>query len=198
MSSLGESVSRRRRQELLKKRLEEDPFLTDEELSQAFGVSVQTVRLDRMSLGIPELRVRLKRMAENAYRRVKSMGLREIVGELIDVEPGSRGISILETREQMALARTGMVRGQYIFAQADSLALSVIDSDVVLTGLANAKFKRAVRVGERLVAKAEVLRRRDGRYVVLVQTRSGEEVVFRGKFVLHALDLGGSNGGDVN
>lgn len=188
MDSLNEPASRRERERLLKKRLQDDPFLTDEELSRSFGVSVQTVRLDRMRLGIPELRVRLKEMAENAYRRVKSVELREIVGELVDVEPGSRGISILGTHEGMALARTGMVRGQYIFAQADSLALSIIDSDVVLTGLANAKFKRAVRVGERLVAKAEVLRRRNGRYVVLVQTRSGDEVVFRGKFVLYALE----------
>jgi DeoR/GlpR family transcriptional regulator of sugar metabolism len=33
--------------------IEEDPFITDKELASLFGVSIQTVRLDRLELGIP-------------------------------------------------------------------------------------------------------------------------------------------------
>ena len=48
-------------------KLKNDPFLTDEELAEIFLVSVPTIRLDRLELGIPELRERIKDVAENNY-----------------------------------------------------------------------------------------------------------------------------------
>ena len=44
------------RQELLQQTIESNPFITDEDLAEKFQVSIQTVRLDRMELSIPELR----------------------------------------------------------------------------------------------------------------------------------------------
>ena len=138
-----------------------------------------------------ERRQMLKEKIEKAYGLVKSMGHREIVGELVDLELGVRGISILDTSEEMGFEKTGLVKGQHVFAQADSLALATADAEVALTGLANAKFKIPVKVGERLVAKAEVIRRKGNRSVVLVQTRAGADTVFRGKFVVASLAGGG-------
>ncbi|NPV71196.1 MAG: transcription factor FapR [Firmicutes bacterium] len=172
----------------LKEKLEENPFLTDEELAQAFEVSVQTIRLDRLVLGIPELRQRIRLMAEQAHGIVRSLRTREIVGEIVDAQLGTRGVSILETTEDMALERTGVVRGHHVFAQAESLAIAIIDADAAITGLANSKFKRPVRVGERLVAKAEVIRTKGPQFVVQVVTKSGEEQVFRGKFLVSGVD----------
>jgi len=51
---------KKERQAILLEKLEQDPFLTDEELSEMLGVSVPTIRLDRLELGIPELRERIK------------------------------------------------------------------------------------------------------------------------------------------
>lgn len=184
------------RQAQLRERLRENPFLSDEELARIFGVSIQTIRLDRLALGIPELRERTKSVAERTYGIVKSLGSKEIVGELIDITLGQRGISILETTSSMVFERTRVVRGQYIFAQADSLAIALIDADVVLTGLANVKFKRPVFLGEKLVAKGEVIRRKGDHSVVLVETFVGAEKVFRGKFVVFAVDPGRVAGGD--
>lgn len=180
--------ARQERQQLLREKIKENPFLTDEELATMLEVSIQTIRLDRLSLGIPELRERTKAVAERTYGIVKSMGSKEIVGELIDITLGSSGISVLETTGEMAFERTRIVRGHYIFAQADSLAIALVDADVVLTGLANIKFKRPVQVGEKLVAKAEIIRRKGNKFVVLVVTRVGQEQVFRGKFVVFAVD----------
>jgi len=173
---------------MLREKLRENPFLSDEELARIFGVSVQTIRLDRLALGIPELRERTKSVAERTYGVVRALGAKEIVGELIDITLGQSGISILETTEEMAFERTRVIRGQYIYAQAESLAIALLDADVALTGLANIKFKRPVYVGERLVAKAEVIRRKGDHHVVLVETRVGPEKVFRGKFVVFAVD----------
>lgn len=181
-------LKKRERQMLLRDRLRENPFLSDEDLARSFNVSIQTVRLDRLALAIPELRERTKSVAERTYGIVKSMGSKEIVGELIDITLGQRGLSILETTEDMAFERTRVVRGHYIFAQADSLAIALINADVVLTGLANVKFKRPVYLGEKLVAKGEVIRQKGQQHVVLVETKVGAEKVFRGKFVVFAVD----------
>ncbi len=190
---MAAGMQKRERQKELRERLHDNPFLSDEELARVLNVSVQTIRLDRMALGIPELRERTKTVAERTYGLVKSMGAKEIVGELVDLDLGTSGISILETTEDMVFERTRLVRGQYIFAQAESLAIALIDADVVLTGLSNSKFKRPVYAGERLLAKAEVIRRQGNRSVVLVETRVGQDKVFRGKFVVFAVsgaDLG--------
>lgn len=180
--------TRAERQQMLRQKLQENPLLTDQELSAMFGVSVQTVRLDRMSLGIPELRKRTRGMAERVLGVVRSLGTQEIVGELIDIELGRKAVSILEATEGMAFSRSGIVRGHYIYSQAESLAIALVDAEVALTGLANVKYKRPVRVGEKLVAKAEVIRQRGNKQVVLVTTRVGQEQVFRAKFVVFALE----------
>jgi acyl-coenzyme A thioesterase PaaI-like protein len=176
------------RQMLLKQKLQENPLFTDQDLAQAFDVSVQTIRLDRMSLGIPELRERTRHVAQRVLGIVRSIGTQEIIGELIDIELGKSAVSIFETREDMAFERTGVVRGHYMYSQAESLAIALVDAEVALTGLANVKYKRPVRVGEKLVAKAEVIREHKGKYVVLVVTRVLQEQVFRAKFVVFALD----------
>jgi acyl-coenzyme A thioesterase PaaI-like protein len=193
---MASSAQKRERQAALREKIRENPFLSDEELARVFGVSVQTIRLDRLALGIPELRERTKSVAERTYGIVKSMGSKEIVGELIDIALGERGISMLETTEEMVFERSRVVRGQYIFAQAESLAIALIDADVVLTGLANVKFKRPVTVGEKLVAKGEVIRRRGSHYVVLVETKSGVDKVFRGKFSVFVVDPARIAGGE--
>ena len=165
--------------------LQEHPFLTDEELSEKFDVSIQTIRLDRSVLGIPDVRERTRILAETNYASVRAISSGEIVGELLELELGRSATSVLNTDETMAFSKTELVRSHFIFAQADSLALAVIDSDRAVTGLSNAKFKRPVVAGERLLARAEVLRSRaEGESVVLVETSSGEHKVFRGKFVV--------------
>ncbi|MCL4426231.1 MAG: transcription factor FapR [Firmicutes bacterium] len=183
-----ERLTRWERQAELREMVRQNPFLSDEELAQGFGVSVQTIRLDRMALGIPELRERVKSLAERTYGVVKSLNTKEIVGELVDIQLGKSGVSILETTGDMVFERSRVVRGHYIFAQADSLAIALVEADIVLTGLANVKFKRPVQVGERLIARAEVIRQKGNKYVVLVTTRVGQDPVFRGKFVVFALE----------
>lgn len=187
------ALSKRERHEKLKELIDQNPFSSDEELARAFEVSIQTIRLDRLALGIPELRQRTKFMAERSYNQVKSMVAREIVGELIDLELGHRGISILETTAEMVFERSMVVRSQYIFAQADSLAIALVDARTALVGLANVKFKRPVTVGERLVAKGQVVGRRGNRYTVMVETQVGQEKIFRGKFLVFALDPKGGS-----
>ncbi|MDI6870313.1 MAG: transcription factor FapR [Bacillota bacterium] len=179
-------LPKRVRQKQLMKKLNGDPFLTDEDLAKMFGVSVQTVRLDRLELGLPELRERMKKVASQVYSKVRSVGSGEVIGDLIEVDLGKSGLSILDTGESMGFARTKIVRGHHIFAQANSLAVAIIDAPVALTGSVEMRFLRPVTVGERLVAKAEVVAAEGRRYVVEVHTKAGNDEVFRGRFVVFA------------
>ena len=177
-------MKKKERQELLVAKVKEKPFLTDEELAKELAVSVQTIRLDRLELGIPELRGRIRKMAETAQNKVKSIQSGEVVGELIDLELGRSGISLLRVTEDMVFQRTQIAKGHYMFSQANSLALAIIDAPMAVTGIANVKYKVPVHVGEKLIAKAEIVRVRGNKYFVWVKTRNEEREVFRAKFIM--------------
>ncbi len=177
-------VKKKIRQQLLVDQVKEKPFLTDEELAKLLKVSVQTIRLDRLELGIPELRERIRKMAEHAQPKVKSIESGEIVGELIDLELGKSGISLLRITEDMVFAKTQIAKGYFVFSQANSLALAIIDAPMAVTGVANVKYKVPVHVGEKLIAKAEIIRRRGNKYFVWVKTRNETQEVFRAKFIM--------------
>jgi acyl-coenzyme A thioesterase PaaI-like protein len=181
-------LTKRERQKLLLDTVENDPFLNDEELAEKFDVSIQTIRLDRMELKIPELRERIKAVAEQNYAKVRSIDVAEIVGEIVDLELDKRGISILETTSKMTFNKTKVIRGDIIFAQANSLAIATIDSKVALTGVANIKYKLPVFVGQKLVAKAEVTRVRGNKKFVFVRIYVKQQEVFRAKFILVSLE----------
>jgi acyl-coenzyme A thioesterase PaaI-like protein len=170
------------RQMRLVQYLQENPFATDEDLAEFFHVSIQTIRLDRLELGIPELRERIKSVAEQHLDPVKSLGIDEVIGEVIDLQLDAQAISVLEIKEEHVFARTHIARGHYIFAQANSLAVAVINADVALTATARIRFVRPARLGERLVAKA-IVRSRDGdECKVRVETKVQGELVFTATF----------------
>jgi acyl-coenzyme A thioesterase PaaI-like protein len=177
-------LKKEQRQRELMRSLELNPFATDRELARLFQVSVQTIRLDRLALGIPQVRERVKQMAKEAYSRLKSLEARELVGELIDIRLNQGGISLLDIDESMILTRSRIARGHYLFAQANSLAVAVIDAPVVLTGSARVRYKRPVRLGERVVAKAAVKVQRGNVYLISVYSYVEQEIVFKGQFIV--------------
>jgi acyl-coenzyme A thioesterase PaaI-like protein len=180
------NLNKEGRQERLQTLLEEDPFLTDEKLAKKFDVSIQTIRLDRRDLEIPEVRKRIKLVARETYSKVKSVQSREIIGELVDVELNKQGSSVLETTTDMVLEQTKIVRGHHIFAQANSLAVAIIDSDVAVTGSADVRYDQPVSVGQRLLASARVTDQTKNKFKIKVEIKSNDKEVFRGKFIVFA------------
>lgn len=194
--------SRPARQQRLAELLRAEPFLTDTELAERLGASVPTIRLDRLALGIPEVRQRTSRLAQKAYGLVRSLGVGEVVGSPVELSLGGEGTSVLDTDASMAFARTGIIRGHYLFAQANSLAVALIDAPAALTAAAEVRFQRPVRAGDRVVATARVVSRqkvRQGaRYEVDVVALVKDVEVFQGRFSVHAFagedDPNGSQG----
>ncbi|VEF48440.1 regulatory protein DeoR [Bacillus freudenreichii] len=170
---------------MLVETIDTNPFVTDEELAEQFSVSVQTIRLDRMELAIPELRERIKTVAEkHVENEVKSLPMSEVIGEVIDLNLDQSAISIFDVQQEHVFTRNSIARGHHLFAQANSLAVAVINDELALTVKAKIHFTRSVKVGERVVAKAKVrpYKRGDKRTIVEVESFVGGELAFRGEF----------------
>lgn len=175
---------RQARRKALQDLLRADPFLTDWQLADELGVSVATIRLDRMALDIPELRERARQIAANTYSEVRALHGEEVIGELIELNLGQGGVSVLSVTDQMVFARNQIMRGHFLFAQGNSMAVALVDSDVVLTKSADVRFYQPVHLGERVVAKANVTSIQGNRYYVSVNSYVHDEIVFRGEFVV--------------
>lgn len=178
-------LSKKDRHKRLVQLIDENPFVTDRELTRQLKVSIQTIRLDRMELGIPELRERMKQMAEHSYDQVRSLSLEEVIGDVVDLQLDKSGISIFEIREEHVFSKTRIARGHYVFAQANSLAVAVINDEIALTSLADIRFLRQVKLGEKCIAKAYVRNIAGQKAKVEVFTYVSDEMVFQGNFVIY-------------
>ncbi|MDQ0161700.1 transcription factor FapR [Bacillus alveayuensis] len=177
--------NKKERQRLLKKTIAQNPFVTDEELAEKFQVSIQTIRLDRLELSIPELRERIKNVAvRNLKDEVRSLPIDEVIGDIIDLELDHSAISIFDVKKEHVFSRNQIARGHHLFAQANSLAVAVIDDELALTKTATIRFTRQVKENERVVAKAKVIKieREKGLTFVEVKSYVGQELVFSGEF----------------
>ncbi|MGM9986555.1 MAG: transcription factor FapR [Bacillaceae bacterium] len=180
--------NKKERQRLLRETIERNPFITDEELASKFSVSIQTIRLDRLELSIPELRERIKGVAvQNLQEQVRSLSIEDVIGEVIHLEPDEGGISIFDVREEHVFTRNSIARGHHLFAQANSLAVAIVNAELVLTANASVSFKRQVHLNERVVAKAKVTEHAadKDRTVITVNSYVGNELVFQGIFEMY-------------
>ena len=176
------------RQQLLLQIIEDNPFVTDEQLALKFNVSVQTIRLDRMELAIPELRERIKDVAaRNHSNKLKSLPIDEVIGEIIDIELDERAISIFDVKEEHVFQRNGIARGHHLFAQANSLAVAVIDDELALTVRSSITFIKPVHAGDRVVTKAVVTKRDEvkNRTYITVNSTVDNKLVFVGEFEMY-------------
>ncbi len=177
-------LDKKTRQNELKEFLEKNPFYTDGQLASKFKVSIQTIRLDRITLGIPELRERVKWVAQKNYSKVRSITQSEIIGELLDLQLDKEGMSILDIDKDMLMENTKVAKAHYLFDQADSLAMALVDADIVLTGSVRIRYKRPVFAGDRVLAKAVVKVKRKNAYLISVHSKVKGELVFKGHFII--------------
>jgi acyl-coenzyme A thioesterase PaaI-like protein len=180
--------SKEERRKALGEELTKHPFFTDGQLAERFKVSVSTIRLDRGELGIPELRERTRAVAKEAYSTLKSLDEQELIGELLELVIGERACSVLTIDESMVLAKARVARGHYLFAQANSVAIALVDAPIALTGSVELKYIRPVQLGEVVMAKGKVLKRKRNKYWVQVSLQVGLEEVLRGDWILVAIE----------
>lgn len=166
--------------EKLKSLLVENPYMNDKQLAATLEVSVPCIRNYRNELGIKEVRERIK-------NRVKSLAPEEIVGTITNLQLNKSGYGEFTTTHEMVFKKTNIVRGQYIYSFAESVAMSIIDAEAALVGVANIKYKEPVYANETLQARAKVTQIRMDNYFVWVFVYREDKEIFRSKFILVAI-----------
>jgi len=181
-------LARKTREEEILVYIKKNPLATDDILASHFGVSINTIRLDRSRLGIRELKDRLREKVSETMKQVTSISQTEFFGDLIEFEPGKKALSRLESKEYMTFENMDIVKGQYIYAFAETLAISLIPTKAALVGLANIKYVEKIHVGDVIYAAAEVKRKTDTGYIVWVHIKDDKDKLkFKGKFILKGI-----------
>lgn len=176
------------RQDQIVREVEKNPYVLDHELAELLVVSIHTIRADRKSLGIPDVRKRYREIAETLAAKPKSVAESEVIGELLEVELNIEGISLLETTADMAFPKGGIIRGHILFAQANSLATAIVNAEYTLTAQATVQFTAAAWVGEKILGKARVVKINHWKKEVEVILKTPRSVVFKGHFLVYSLN----------
>src|SRR5699024_4771038 len=97
-----------------------------------------------------------------------------------------RAISLLTINEEHVFSRNKIARGHHLFAQANSLAVALMNDELALTRKSEIKFISQVKLGEQVVAKASVEKTsHQGLSVVNVDSFFNNELVFTGTFHMY-------------
>jgi uncharacterized protein (TIGR00369 family) len=111
----------------------------------------------------------------------------ELCGEPVELEEGRAAVS-LETSDQMKVDERGLVHGGFVFGLADYAAMLAVNDPNVVLGAADAKFMAPVRVGQTVVATAEVTEESGKKRVVEATASVGDTLVFRARFTTFVLE----------
>lgn len=176
------------RHSLLQVLISENPLITDHELASRLHVSISTIRLDRAFLNIPQLRERLRTMAQSAVSKLHTLSPSDVIGELLDLEPNKYALSILRTVKDMASRFSDIVSDTYVYSQASSVALTVMEAADVIIGSTRAEYKGYAHVGDILIARAKAGVNHNGKKIVSVHTSVGEKEIFAGRFIMEAFE----------
>lgn len=182
------ATARNIRGEKIMEYLEKNPLATDEVLAKTFKVSVNTIRLDRARLGIKEFKERLKNKAEETMKHVTSISPVEFIGDMIKFTPSEGAVSRLETTKDMTFEGMNVVKGQYIYSFAESMAISLIPTKAALVGVANIKYVEKIEADTVIFAHAEMRKKTASGYIVWVRILDEKDnLKFKGKFILKGL-----------
>ncbi|AID43010.1 transcription factor FapR [Staphylococcus xylosus] len=187
-------LKKQERRDAIKKEIAKNPFITDLDLSTLFSVSIQTIRLDRTHLNIPELRTRIKSVARKNYESIRSIEGNEIIGDVINVEPDKYATSIINIDEESVFTKNKIARGHVLFAQANSLCVALIHKSVVLTSESNVVFTKPVKLNETVRANAQTSEITNKYYIIKVESYVKDTVVFKGTFKMYYTSEDEQNG----
>lgn len=108
------------------------------------------------------------------------------VGEPVTLAPGV-ATARLQTRQEMAADERGLVHGGFAFGLADYAAMLAVNDPWVVLGAAEARFLAPIRVGETMVARAEVVEEKGKKRLVRCSVITDREV-FAATFTCFVLD----------
>lgn len=111
----------------------------------------------------------------------------ELVGRPLSLGEGVASATLVGDA-RMAVDDRGLVHGGFVFGLADYAAMLAVNDPFVVLGAAEARFLAPVRVGDALVAHAEVSSAGGRKRSVSAQVQRGDTLVFQATFTCFVLD----------
>jgi len=111
----------------------------------------------------------------------------QLVGAATHIEQGRASVRLVATGPMAADERT-LVHGGFTFGLADYAAMCAVNDPFVVLGAAESKFLAPVRVGQEMVAQAEVIEQKGRKRTVEVQVAVEDRLVMTGTFTCFVLD----------
>jgi len=110
-----------------------------------------------------------------------------LCGKPLSLGDGSSQVELVTT-PAMAADEHGLVHGGFIFSAADYAAMIAVNHPHVVLGASDVKFLKPVRVGDTVLAQAQVREVEGKKYWVSVSVTKDAEAVFQGMFTCFVLD----------
>ncbi|WP_297420649.1 PaaI family thioesterase [Thermococcus sp.] len=121
-------------------------------------------------------------------QRTHRLASERLIGRPLRIEPGYAEVELLTT-EEMAVDDYGLVHGGFTFGLADYAAMLAVNEPTVVLGKAEVKFIKPVKVGEKLIARAEIKEDLGRERVVEAEVfNERNEKVFEGTFHCYVLE----------
>lgn len=173
-------MDKNQRREAIQNLLRQNPCLTDGDLAERFSVSAATIRLDRQTLGIPQMRERMEHLVASQPSEARE-GLR-----VLDLDVGQKGVGLLKTTDDMADS-AGMVSAEKLYGAAAGFAEALAGVPFASTQVGNIKYKIPVVPGTILIVKGRIILMRGNKKHIYISFFRGDEEVYRAKFIMEIL-----------
>jgi acyl-coenzyme A thioesterase PaaI-like protein len=112
---------------------------------------------------------------------------RALCGEPVALAPGKATTRFVAT-EAMNTDDRGLVHGGFVFGLTDHAAMLAVNDPHVVLGSADVRFVAPVKVGDEVVASAEVTEEKGKKRVLTVSAKVGDTEVLTGTMVAFVLE----------
>jgi acyl-coenzyme A thioesterase PaaI-like protein len=86
----------------------------------------------------------------------------------------------------MVVDESGLIHGGYAFGLADYAAMIAVNHPNVVLGGSHVRFVEPVKVGDMMIAEAQLMNVDDGKLIIDVNITVNEKIVFIGEFICFA------------
>ncbi len=112
---------------------------------------------------------------------------RGLSGAPLALSPGKATARFVAT-DVMSTDDRGLVHGGFVFGLADHAAMLAVNDPHVVLGSADVRFVAPVKVGDEVIASAEVTEEKGKKRVLSVSAKVGEREVLAGTMVAFVLE----------
>jgi len=117
-------------------------------------------------------------------QRTHKLASEKLVGIPVSIEEG-RAEVVLRTNEEMVVDEYGLIHGGFTFGLADYAAMLAVNEPNVVLWKADVTFTKPVKLGEEMMARAEVKMSEGKKRIVDVEVETCRGIVFTGRFICY-------------